>query len=181
MSSSDLPSDPATSAATTIPRVLSLADERRGRLARRGALGLLTVFVLLGLSGVLGVRTDTTAAASGPLHVELHHAVVARHALAVPYRLTIQRDQGFDGPIEVRISTSYLASFDENGTQPQPDRASTDGTDTIWEFEPPDGDVLTVWLDTRIEPSVQWRRKGSTTVVTSDETVTIDHPLWVLP
>jgi hypothetical protein len=41
--------------------------------------------------------------------------------------------------------------------------------------------VFTVWLDTRIEPAVQWRRPGSTTVIHGDETVTIDHPLWVLP
>lgn len=139
------------------------------------------VFVLLGLSGAFGVRTRTTIATSGPLRVELHHAVVARPALAVPYRLTIHRDQGFDDPIEVRIPTSYLASFDENGTQPQPDSATTDSRYTIWEFEPPDGNVLTVWLDTRIEPSVQWRRNGATTVVTGTESVTIDHPLWVLP
>lgn len=172
----------ANSSQSTIPRhVPTVQDERRERFGRRLALAALTVFVLLGLSGLLGVRTRDTSASSGPLRVKLHRAVVARPALAVPYRLTISRADGFDEPIEVRITTSYLASFDENGTQPQPDSASTDGTDTIWEFDPPEGKEFTVWLDTRVEPSVQWKRAGSTTVVNGTETVTIDHPLWILP
>lgn len=172
----------ATSRQSTIPHhVPTVGEERRERLARRLALAALTIFVLLGLGGLLGVRSRDTSASSGPLRVTLHRAVVARPALAVPYRLTISRADGFDEPIEVRITSSYLASFDENGTQPQPDSSSTDGTDTIWEFDPPDGTEFTVWLDTRVEPSVQWKREGSTTVVSGTETVTIDHPLWVLP
>ena len=167
---------------TTIPRdVPDLATEKRRRTMRRVALGALTLFVLAGLTGALGVRSTSTTRRSGPMQVTLVHAVVARPALAVPYRLTITREGGFDETIEVRVSTSYLSAFDENGTQPDPDSATSDADETIWEFEPPDGSVFTVWLDTRIEPSVQWRRGGSTTVTHGDETVTIDHPMWVFP
>lgn len=167
---------------STIPReVPDLGTEKRGRSMRRVALTVLTLFVLAGLTGALGVRSTSTTRRSGPLSVTLVHPVIARPALAVPYRLTISREGGFDETIEVRVSTSYLASFDENGTQPQPDSATSDADETVWEFEPPDGDVFTVWLDTRIEPAVQWRQDGSTTVTNGDETVTIDHPMWVFP
>lgn len=159
----------------------SLGDERRQRGLRRLALGGLTAFVALGLFGFLGVRSTTTSADAGSFTASLHHATVARPALAVPYELTIRREQGFDEPIEVRITTGYLRSFDENGTNPQPDSASSDGDETVWEFEPPEGTTFTLWLDTRIEPSVQWRCDGSTTVTIGDETVTIEHPMWVLP
>jgi hypothetical protein len=167
---------------STIPSdVPTVAEERRERTWRRASLGILTLFVALGLFGFLGVRSSTASATSGPLRVSLDHAVIARPALAVPYRLTITRDGGFDQQIRVTIDSDYLASFDANGSEPEPESSSTDGEHTIWEFEPPDGTVFTVWLDTRIEPAVQWRVDGSTTVTHGEETVTIHHPLWILP
>ena len=167
---------------STVPTdVPSIAEERRARLARRAGLAVFTVVVVLGVTGQLGVRSATSSAAGDGLEVSLVHAAVARPALAVPYHLTIHREGGFDGPVEVRISTGYLAALDENGTQPYPDRSWVDGEHTIWEFEPPDGDVLVVWIDTRVEPGQQWRRDGSTTVISDGDRVRVDHPIWILP
>jgi hypothetical protein len=166
----------------TVPGpVLGIDEERRGRALRRVALGALTLFVLAGLSGLLGVRTRTARASSGPLDVALEHAVVARPALAVPYRLTIHSADGFDQPIEVRITSRYLEAFDENGAQPEPDGATTDEDETVWEFDPPEGTTFVVWLDTRIEPGAQWRVPGRTTVASGDRAITIEHPMWGLP
>ncbi len=127
------------------------------------------------------MRTATDTGRDGELEVRLTRAEVARPALAVPYRLVISRPGGFDEPIEVRVTTSYLEALDENGANPDPDASTTDGDDTIWTFGAPDGDVLTVWLDTRVEPGVQWRREGRTAVVVGTDQVVIDHPLWILP
>ena len=166
---------------STEPRAVDLPRERRGRWLRRIGLSCFTLLVLAGLLGFLGVRTTTDSGRDGELEVRLTRAEIARPALAVPYRLVISRAGGFDEPIEVRVTTSYLESFDENGANPDPDGSTTDGDDTVWTFGAPDGDVLTVWLDTRVEPGVQWRRQGRTSVVTGDELVVIDHPIWILP
>ncbi len=163
------------------PRPMTLDEERRGRMLRRAGLVLFAVFVAAGLAGVLGVRTSTSTARSGRIEVDLSHADVARPALAVPYHLTIRREGGFDERIEVRIATTYLEAFDENGRNPEPAESATDRTETIWTFDPPDGDVLTIWLDTRVEPGVQWRIDGWTVVATGDDEVRIDHPIWILP
>jgi hypothetical protein len=166
---------------STRPDPATLAQERNGRLLRRIGLAAFTLFVVAGLAGLLGVRSTVSEGRDGDLHATLHHAQIARPALAIPYRLTIERDGGFDERIEVRLSTEYLQAFDENGRNPEPADTTVDGEDTIWEFDPPDGDTLVVWIDTRIEPGVQWRIAGSTTVVHGDEVLTIDHPLWILP
>ncbi|MGE3621201.1 MAG: hypothetical protein AB7L84_12140 [Acidimicrobiia bacterium] len=169
------------STTSTEPVAVGLARERRGRRLRRAGLAAFGAFVLAGLVGALGVRTTTDEARDGGLEVRLTRAVVARPALAVPYRLVVSRPGGFDDPVEVRVSTSYLEALDENGASPDPDSATTDGDETVWTFDPPEGEVLTVWLDTRIEPGVQWRRGGRTTVVNGGDRVVIDHPVWILP
>lgn len=171
--------DPGTS---TVPVVADLPTERRSHLVRRLALGVLAALVLVGLTGTLGVRARTaTAEAAGGLRAELTYPHVARPGLAVPFRLVIARPGGFPAPVEVRVSRAWLESFDENGLIPEPDAATTDGPDVVWTFDPPPGTVFTVALDTRVEPGLQWRRRGTTTVTTGDERLSVDHTMWVLP
>lgn len=168
-------------AMSTVPDVATSAQERRSHVVRRVALGALAVLVLLGLSGLLGVRARTVRHGSSDLAVELTYPQVARPALAVPFHLVITRPGGFDEPVEVRIRRTWLESFDENGTIPEPDAATTEGDDVVWTFDPPPGTVFTVSLDTRVEPGVQWRRRGTTTVSTAGEVVSVRHTMWVLP
>ncbi len=166
----------------TVPDVATPTQERRAHRGRRIALAALTVFVLLGLGGVLGVRARTvTATGSEGTEVRLTYPQVTRPALAVPYQLTIIRREGFDERIEVRITHAFLDSFDENGVNPEPAEATTDGGDVVWTFDPPPGQDLTLSLDTRVEPGVQWRRHGRTLVRIGSETIALDHTMWVLP
>jgi hypothetical protein len=81
----------------------------------------------------------------------------------------------------VATTTSYLEMFDENGRNPEPAESTTDGARTIWTFDPPEGDTLVVWLDTRVEPGVQWRRRATTTVSTGAESVSVEYTTWILP
>lgn len=157
------------------------AEERRTRRIRRVGLTFFSALVVAGLLGVFGVTSATTRASAGGLDVELTYARVARPALAVAYQLVIHRNGGFDAPIEVRINSSYLESFDENGSNPEPDSTTTDREDTVWTFPPPDGEVLTVWLDTRVGPGRQWRREGRTTVTYGTTSLTVSHDLWLMP
>lgn len=113
--------------------------------------------------------------------VRLTYPQVARPALAVPYEVVVTRPGGFDLPIEVRLTLSFLESFDENGVNPEPAESTTDGGEVVWTFDPPMGDNLTLSLDTRVEPGVQWRRRGTLTVSSGTERVVLDHTMWVLP
>lgn len=173
---------PTASSPTTVPRVADLRSERRSHRARQVVLGLLVVLVLLGLTGALGVRARTiTGAGGGGMEVRLTYPQVARPALAVPFEVVVTKPGGFDEPIEVRLTLSFLESFDENGVNPEPAEASTDGDDVVWTFDPPAGEDLTLSLDTRVEPGVQWRRRGTTTVSSGAEAVSLDHTMWILP
>jgi len=71
--------------------------------------------------------------------------------------------------------------FDENGRNPEPKESTTDGDSTIWTFDPPPGDTLVVWLDSRVEPGVQWRRSATTRVRTGDHEATLRYTTWIFP
>jgi hypothetical protein len=170
------------SSSSTLAEPISIAGERRSWWVRTCALALLFAFALAGLLGVWGVHSATvTATSAGGLTVRVTYPNRTRPALAVPFSIVVTRPGGFDSPIEVATSTHYLAAFDENGTNPAPDRATTDAEHTTWTYDPPPGDTLTVWLDTRIEPGVQWRRRGTTVVRTGGDEVRVHYTSWIFP
>ncbi|MCU1498475.1 MAG: hypothetical protein JWM47_2428 [Acidimicrobiales bacterium] len=169
-------------AGTTIPDLPDARHERRYRIIRSIALAGILLFVMGGLAGAYGVKTAHVSGGDRDrLHAELTYPGRARPALAVPYELRITRTGGFDGPIEVATTTRYLQMFDENGRSPEPKEVTTDRERTIWSFDPPPGDTLVVWLDTRVEPGVQWRRKATTTVTTGEDQVVLRYTTWIFP
>jgi hypothetical protein len=140
------------------------------------------VFVLAGLAGAYGVHSSHVGGgAPGGLRADLTYAGRARPALAVPYELRITRPGGFEGQIEVTTTTSYLQMFDENGRSPEPADSTTDAGTTTWTFDPPPGDTLVVWLDTRVEPGVQWRRSATTEVRHQGDEITLRYTTWIFP
>jgi hypothetical protein len=171
----------ARTALPTAPLDDGLATSRRALWWRRAVLAALGLFVLVALTGQLGVRTDTVADRDGALSVTVRYADRARGALAAPFAVVVVRRGGFDGPIEVRTDQRYLALFDDNGFEPEPAEMSTAGGQVIWTFDPPPGEALTVLLDARVEPGVFGRREGSTTVRASGDEVTVGYTTWVAP
>ena len=177
----------ATSVPTTLERTTTapaddgLTASRRSRWVRRGVITLLTLFVLAALTRQLGVRTTTVDARSGDLTVELRYADRARGALAAPFTIVIERPGGFDGPIEVRTSQSYLEILDDNGFEPEAAEMTTVDHEVVWTFDPPPGDTLRIILDARIEPGVFGRERGTTTVETGGDAVTLAYTTWVAP
>lgn len=159
-----------------------LARSRRARAARRVVLSLLVVFIVLGLTGWLGVRSRTTTATGGGYRLTVRYAQVTRGGLATPWSFVLHRPGGFDGPVEVAAGARYFDLFDENAFEPEPDSVTTTGDEVIWTFEPPPGDRLTVTLDARLEPAVQWGRGGHLSVLEDSEpVVTARYKTWVLP
>jgi hypothetical protein len=115
---------------------------------------------------------DSTLSATGESGTELRvrYPTVTRPALAAPFTIEVERAGGFDGDIELAIDLHYLELWDLNGIYPSPAEERSDGDRIIWTFTPPDGDVLAVSMDARLEPGVQLeRRHGSVTLLESGE------------
>ncbi len=157
----------------------------RGRFGRRLFFCALALFLLLGLLNVYGVRTREKTEAGGGYELTLTYTSVTRPGLATPWSVEVRRPGGFDsGLVTVAATSSYFDAFDENGLDPDPARSTSDGERTIWQFEPPTGDTLTVSFDARIEPGVQLTRvKGEVAVLgpAGDDVVSAAFSTFVMP
>jgi hypothetical protein len=119
----------------------------------------------LGWLDVYGVDTRRVSASGGGYDVAVRYGSVSRPALATPFEIEVTRAGGFDGPVTIAVERHYMEMWDENGLLPSPSAETSDGGVLLWEFDPPEGDTLTVFYDGRIEPAVQSGRDGSVTVL----------------
>ena len=71
-------------------------------------------------AGQLGVLSRTTTAQGGGYELTVTYGQVSRGGLATPWSFEVHRPGGFDGPITVSTTSSYLDLFDENGFDPEP-------------------------------------------------------------
>ncbi|MGH9042466.1 MAG: hypothetical protein ACRDZ3_19795 [Acidimicrobiia bacterium] len=166
----------------TVPADNDFRRMRRARSVRRVFMSLVAVFLLLGLSGMLGVRSRSTTVVGGGYELTVTYGQVSRPGLPTPWSFEVRRPGGFDGPVTLSTASEYLDMFDENGFDPQPSKVTATPEAVIWEFEPPPGDTLAVSLDARIEPGVQWGRLGETSVLEDGEAVvTARYKTWILP
>lgn len=135
---------------------------------RRGFLLLVLLFVVAGLCGFLGVKSETTSTSAGGYQVSLTYARIARPGLDVPWRLTVTHPGGFSGPIRIRATADYFDILDSTSLVPQPASETRDGSWWYWTFSAPRGDTLVVELDSYIQPSSQQGRSGTLQVLDGD-------------
>jgi hypothetical protein len=141
---------------STLPGDDGLATARRGRLLRRLGVVVLVAFVGLGATGFFGVRSASVRAAAGGYELVVQYPKATRPGLASPWGFQIRREGGFgQDPVTVATSLDWLSLFDENGRNPAPSAEYVDGEMVVWEFDPPQGDVLSFEFDARLGPSVQ--------------------------
>ncbi|HEX4868192.1 MAG TPA: hypothetical protein VFV32_11260 [Acidimicrobiales bacterium] len=158
----------------TIPEDTSEASRHR-RIAYTVSTVVLTALlglvVLDGLSVVdaFGVDTSEVSASGGGYTLTVTAATVSRPGLATPLKVRLQRDGGFDDPIELAFDRSYLQRFDFNRMYPEASGDHSRGDLVVLEFDPPDGDELVVELDGRLEPAVQSGFGGTIGVLEGDE------------
>jgi hypothetical protein len=159
-----------------------LGTAGRTEVNRLRALHVVTTAVLIGLMvlgvldgfGVLpvyGVDTGRVSASGGGYDLEVLYGTVSRPALATPLQIEVRRAGGFDGPVELALTQQYLTLFDENGLSPAPAAETSFGPYVLWEFDPPEGETLTVYFDARIEPQLQRGRTGEVAVIEDGEPV----------
>lgn len=162
---------PAPSGTSTVPPDVDLTQLRRATWVRRALLALLCGFLLLGLLGVFGPRSERVSAASGGVELTVEHPSVTRAGLDSPWSVEVRREGGFDGPVRLRTTSSYFDRFDENGLDPEPASATQDARWITWEFDQPSGDVLVVSLDARLAPTVQSGMSATTELLDGDRPV----------
>lgn len=140
-------------------------------------LGALVVSALVdGVTDVdlWGVADDEAAASGGGYELVVEYPSVSRPALATPFAFVVRRDGGFDGPIDVAIDSDWLGMWDFQALWPEPSEMTATPQDVVMTFDPPDGDVLRVSLDARIQPSEQSGRDGRVAVLDDGGDVAVE-------
>jgi hypothetical protein len=162
-----------------------LARERRSLLLRRTFLCLIALFVLLGATGVFGVRSKTVTSAPGhDFRLSVRYPSVTRAGLPAAITVRVTHDGGFDGPVNLAITRSYLGLFDEQGVRPEPDASTSEGPFLVWEFEPPDsGDTFTVTIDVIVETGRHFGNDAVVQLRNQDGDTLSSVPLdtWIAP
>jgi hypothetical protein len=149
---------------------------------RRGAVALLTLVVLLGLAGFLGVRSATVSASGGGYELTLTYPRIARAGLDVPWELTVHKPGGFTEAVVIVVESDYFDMFETQGWTPEPSAETSDARRTYMTVDPPPGDTLTLGFDAYIQPSSQRGTSGSVTVSEKGIDVsTLDFTTWLVP
>lgn len=173
-----------------------LGDELQARTVRRrrrnvvlGSLVLCSAMALVVLDGVgvldlVGVDDAVVTAEHDGTSLTVRHPAVTRPGLASPLEITVERAGGFPGgTVDVAVSAGYLLAWDLNGIVPAPSAERADRERVVWTFEVPDGEVLTVRYEARIEPARQHGASGRFAVLDEDgaEVVAVDVRTAIRP
>ena len=155
-----------------VSTVGDVGPESDRSLAKRRALyavstTVVTLVMVLGVVdafgwfNVFGVDSARVEASAGGYRLDVQYTAVSRPALASPFEITVSREGGFDGPVTIGVTRTYLQIWDENGLFPAPSAETVNGEWLEWEFDPPVGDELIVLLRRahRAGPAVGSRRR----------------------
>ena len=150
---------------------------RTGVVAREGAVGIwgrravmtaIAVFVLVGLTGYLGVHTATATTEEDGYRLSLRYASVARSGLDVPWTVTVVADGGFSDTLTLAVTGDYFDIYETQGFNPEPSSSVRNGDTMFLTFDSPGGDTFVVTYDAYIQPASQQGRDGVVGVVTDD-------------
>jgi hypothetical protein len=168
---------------STLRGLTGRAAARHGRLIRRTSLLVMLAVIAVSFTGIFGPSRRTVTTTDGAYRLTLEHGSVVRSGQAVPLRLEVEHVGGYDGPVTVVFDQDVFDRFDFQNWYPNPSAEVGEGDTVVYEFDPPEGDVLTVSLDARVAPT-QWASHHSYSValdVDGVETASTEYAVWVMP
>ena len=84
--------------------------------------------------------------------------------------------------ITVEVSSEYLSMFDENGLDPQPDSATSDGTVETWIYQLDDVMRLHIDFDARLQPNIHSGMTGTVRIAGPGiAPAEVEFRTWVFP
>ncbi len=152
----------------TLPVARGLAGARRAQRLRRAGLVAMAAVVAAGASGLLGVHQSTTTASADGYTASFTYDRVARAGWDVPWRLSVSRAGGFDGPVTVAITGDAYEIYESQRFWPEPSQETRDQDRIYLTFDEPPGDTLVVDYDACIQPTAQRGREMEFTILTDD-------------
>ena len=155
----------------------------RGQLAHRTGIGLVLLVVAAGLLGLLGPRTSERTVSADGWRLTVEHASITRSGQPAPLHLRIESTDGFTGPVQVALCDDLFDHLDFQNWYPNPSAETSSPTRLLYEFDPPEGNVLEVSLDARAAPG-QWggRERCRAEVLDAEQPVVgADFTTWVAP
>jgi hypothetical protein len=154
------------------------------RWVSRAFLLLLTLVVLAGAVGLLGVHTSTATVDSGGYRLTLQYPGTARGGLDMTWRLTVTRPGGFAGPVTIAVTGSYFDIFETQAFYPTPSATSRDGQFVYLTFSPPPrGNRLVVSYDAYVQPydTYGFRDARVSVLVHDIPAASLSYRTWLLP
>jgi len=140
--------------------------------------------VLAALLGLTGLRTREVTVTNDDVVLTVTYAQVTRPGIATPFEIAIDSADGGPLPDEltVEVPSAYMAMFDENGLDPEPESVASDGTTETWTFAPNGEASLHIDFDARLQPNVHSGRTATVRVEGDGvDAVQARGRTWVLP
>ncbi len=171
------------SGTSTLVDFPSPARVRRSRSGRRVFLALLVLFLLLGLSEQLGVRSATASSSADGYRLTVTYAAMTRPGLDTPFDIEVTSKKNLPDEIAIAVEHGYLDLFDENGgLNPEPTDSGADGRSVYWTFTTRGTRSFRASLDTILATGREWGSSGTVALLVGGRTVTSVHiRTWVAP
>lgn len=160
---------------STSPQREPVAKLRRNRTVRQVVVGLMVVFVALGVAGVFGSKTGGVTASANGYDLTVIYPKVTRPGLPVRWIYTVHHAGGFDGQIDIATTFEYLNLFDLTGIDPDASSQTATGGQIVWSFDPPEGDVFSVAFDAATEVGIHEIGPATGSVVVNGKPVVQVH------
>jgi hypothetical protein len=156
--------------------------ERRALIARRVTMSLLALVPLLALLDVFGQKPTSTIAATSRARMELTAPDAVRGGLFFQSRIEIRALDRIAHP-RLILDEGWLEGMQVNSIEPAPgDEESRDGRLALSYTTLEKGDLLKVWLQFEVDPTLVGRQPYGLELDDDQQRITrIDRDLTVFP
>jgi hypothetical protein len=153
------------------------------RWSTRAGMLLLAAVVLAGAVGLLGPKTGEKSASALEYDLRVTYPSITRAGEPAPLHVRVEGAGGFDGPIQIALCDDYFDDLDFQNWYPNPSAETSDTSQLVYEFDPPDGQVFEVSLDARAAPGQFGEVEDCTVTVLEEdvEVVSVSFKSWRMP